>query len=389
MPAALPELTDLCETLKTWLLDEAYPVWWLRGADVEHGGFHERLRLDGSPTGEPRRARLHPRQMYAYSLADELGWSGPAETAVQHGLDFFLAHYRRPDRLFRSVVSAAGASVDERAVLYDQAFALLGLAAAFDELDDEGLRDAARELYDVLRLRLANPLTCFEESIPPLLPLLSNSHMHLFEACLAWMDLDHDPRWQQLGTEIVQLALTRFVDPATGFLREFFDEQWLPVAGIEGRIVEPGHQFEWAWLLLRWTERAHDAAARDVALRLIELGERHGVDPRRGVAITSLLSDYSVRDPVARLWPQTERLKAACIAAEHTGQPEYWAMATSAARGLLKYLDVPLRGLWRDKMLVDGTLVEEPAPGSSFYHIVCAIAELEHTLKRTARARGT
>ncbi|HEY5810243.1 MAG TPA: AGE family epimerase/isomerase [Povalibacter sp.] len=389
MPAAPPELTVLCDTLKTWLLDEAYPVWWLRGADGEHGGFHERLRLDGSPTGEPRRARLHPRQMYAYSLADELGWSGPAATAVQHGLDFFLAHYRRPDRLFRSVVTAAGVSADERAVLYDQAFALLGLAAAFDELDDESLRDAARDLHDELRLRLANPLTCFEESTPRLLPLLSNSHMHLFEACLAWMDLDHDPRWQQLGTEIVQLALTRFIDPATGFLREFFDEQWLPVAGIEGRIVEPGHQFEWAWLLLRWTERANDAAARDVALRLIELGEQHGVDPRRGVAITSLLSDYSVRDPVARLWPQTERLKAACIAAEHTGQSEYWAMATSAAQGLLKYLDVPLRGLWRDKMLVDGTLVEEPAPGSSFYHIVCAIAELEHTLRRTERARGT
>ena len=57
-------------------------------------------------------------------------------------------------------------------------------------------------------------------------------------------------------------------------------------------------------------------------------------------------------------------------------------MAAAAARGLLKYLDTPLRGLWRDKMNVDGTFVEEPAPASSFYHIVCAIAELEHTLKR-------
>jgi mannose-6-phosphate isomerase len=178
--------------------------------------------------------------------------------------------------------------------------------------------------------------------------------------------------------------LTRFVDPATGFLREFFDEKWQPMPGDQGRITEPGHLYEWAWLLLRWVERTGETAARDVALRLIELGEKHGFDSQRGVAITSLLTDGSVRDPVARLWPQTERLKAACIAAEQTRDSQYWDMAASAARGLMKYLDTPLRGLWRDKMQADGTLVEEPAPASSFYHIVCAVAEMEHTLRRTA-----
>ncbi len=278
----------------------------------------------------------------------------------------------------------SGAAVDERAVLYDQAFALLGFAAAFDELDDEALRDSARDLHDLLRQRLANSLVGFEESSPRLLPLLSNSHMHLFEASLAWMELDHDPRWQTLAGQIVELALTRFIDPGSGFLREFFDEKWQPVPGNEGRLVEPGHQFEWAWLLLRWVERTGDASARDVALRLIDLGERHGIDTGRGVAITSLLTDHSVRDPIARLWPQTERLKAACIAAEQTRLPEYWTMVAASARGLMKYLDTPLRGLWRDKMLPDGAFVEEPAPASSFYHIVCAVSELEHTLRRSS-----
>jgi mannose/cellobiose epimerase-like protein (N-acyl-D-glucosamine 2-epimerase family) len=30
-------------------------------------------------------------------------------------------------------------------------------------------------------------------------------------------------------------------------------------------------------------------------------------------------------------------------------------------------------GLWHDKMRADGTLVDEPSPASSLYHIVCAI----------------
>ena len=37
-------------------------------------------------------------------------------------------------------------------------------------------------------------------------------------------------------------------------------------------------------------------------------------------------------------------------------------------------VDVP--GLWRDKLHGDGTWEPELAPGSSLYHISCAIAEL-------------
>ena len=33
-------------------------------------------------------------------------------------------------------------------------------------------------------------------------------------------------------------------------------------------------------------------------------------------------------------------------------------------------------GAWRDKLAADGSWVEEPAPGSSLYHVVCALAEV-------------
>ena len=383
--ASLAAASGICEQLKNWLLDDAYAVWWKHGADHVHGGFHERLRLDGDATGEPRRSRLHPRQIYAFSIADELGWSGPWEQAVQHGLDFFVAHYRRPDHLYRALVAPDGAVLSDQAVLYDQAFALLGFAYAYDVTDDEELRQSARDLHDQLRSQLANPVAGSEESQPRMLPLLANSHMHMFEASLAWMDLDHDPRWRLLAEEIRDLALTRFIDSGHGFVREFFNSDWQPQSGIEGQIVEPGHLFEWGWLLLRWADRASDPDARRIGLNLVDLGEACGVDPVRGVAITAILADKRIRDAQARLWPQTERIKAACIAAETTHQQRYWNIAADAAHGLLKYLDTPLRGLWRDKMNPDGTFVEEPAPASSFYHIVCAIAELEHTLKRCSR----
>ena len=54
---------------------------------------------------------------------------------------------------------------------------------------------------------------------------------------------------------------------------------------------------------------------------------------------------------------------------------------SSVARARVRlFLDVPLRGLWRDKMHYDGTFLSEPAPASSFYHIACAIDELRQSI---------
>lgn len=389
-PGSFQTAVHAYQALKDWLLDHAYSRWWEHGADLERGGFHERLGVDGKGLLEPRRARVNPRQVYCYSLAEDLGWPGPAQQAVAHGLDYFLNHYRRPDRLFRGLVNPDGSVVTERAVLYDQAFALLALASAYDALSSDSYRQLARELHDVLRERLAHHMTGFEEGEPRILPLISNSHMHLLEASLQWMSLDHEPAWAKLAEEIVELALTCFIDPDSGFVLEFFDRDWRAAPGDEGRVVEPGHQYEWAWLLLRWSARCPEARsakkAADTAHRLVALAEQHGVDRTRGVVVNSMLTDNVVRDAQARLWPQTERIKAVCKMAEITNDASYWRAAAEAAQALLKYLNTPVPGLWYDKMTSEGTFIDEPAPASSFYHIVCAIDVMGAAIARAAHA---
>jgi mannose/cellobiose epimerase-like protein (N-acyl-D-glucosamine 2-epimerase family) len=192
--------------------------------------------------------------------------------------------------------------------------------------------------------------------------------MHLLEAALAWDELDVDPVWTSLADELVGLARSRFVDSGGGFLREFFDADWRPAAGDAGRQVEPGHQFEWAWLLERWGRARGDETARTDARRLFQAGLR-GVDAARNVAVDGLWDDLTVRDARARLWPQTEHLKAALWLGDDT-------QALRAANGLARYLDVPARGAWRDKLGPDGLFVDEPAPASSFYHLLGAILPL-------------
>jgi mannose-6-phosphate isomerase len=56
---------------------------------------------------------------------------------------------------------------------------------------------------------------------------------------------------------------------------------------------------------------------------------------------------------------------------------DYLADARSAAIALLRYLDTPTPGLWRDKLTPEGQFIDEPAPASSLYHLVAAIQELQ------------
>lgn len=383
-PQSLRLLGEASRRLTRWLVEDAYQVWWQMGADKVHGGFHERLQQNGQPTDEPRRARLHPRHIYSFSLADELGHDGLTELATRHALEYFLRHYVRDDHFIRTCVAPDGAVVDDTVLLYDQAFALLGYASAFEVFNDEWLRDRAHQLLDAICTHLGNVAGGFRESADRELPLTSNSHMHLFEATLAWMAVDHDPRWNSLAQQLVQLASTRFMDPETTQIREFFTAEWTPAAGEMGRIVEPGHQFEWAWLLLRWNAATQEARAARMALALVDTAERRGVDARRGVAVNSLLVDGSIRDGRARLWPQAERLKAACLAWEATRLPTYCDIALEAAVALERYLQTTTRGLWRDTMTVDGGWIDEPAPASSLYHVVSAIAELDSLINRVS-----
>ena len=369
-------------SLKSWVAEQAYPIWWNTGADHELGGFQEKIAMDGTAMVLTKRARVQPRQIYSFSKAKSLGWAGDTEGAVRHGVDFYLANYRRPDGLFRTLVAPDGTALDEGIAFYDQAFALLGLHSAYVTLGQDGTYvDMARQLMAEWSKTRKHPVIGFEEASPRVVPLNSNPHMHLFESCQAWAETDPTGPWRDTADEIARLALSYFIDAKSGLLREFFDGNWQPMPGQQGRLFEPGHQFEWAWLLMRWGKVRGDDKMIKAALRLVEIGETFGTDDR-GVAFYSLNDDFTPHDKKARLWAQTERLKAHCLAAELTGEQKHWDLSVLAVQGLDKFLKVPVAGLWRDILQLDGTFVEEPAPASSLYHIVCAIAEYDRAVTK-------
>ncbi|MCX8998144.1 AGE family epimerase/isomerase [Rhizobiaceae bacterium BDR2-2] len=380
-------LIDRTARLRVWLERDALPLWWREGAGRPDDGFYERIGQNGKAmTDDNRRSRVQPRQAYCFAAAGKAGWSGPWQEAVLHGMRWFDRVYRLENGLYGNLADRTGRLIDPSFDLYNQAFAIFAnaaLAAALPERADAA-RARAGEILAILRRDYAHPRFGFEEARPPREPLCSNPHMHLFEAALAWEALTAgEPLWADLADEIGTLALTRFIDAESGGLREFFDRDWKPLAGDRGRIMEPGHQFEWSWLLARWGTLRGNGEALAKARRLFAIGEEYGICPRRKVAIMQLNDDFTWADGLARLWPQTEWLKAAVRLASLSGGEErqrYLVSANRALDALDPFLATPVRGLWYDKWPAEGDMIDEPAPASTFYHILCAIYETDEVM---------
>ncbi|MBN8180889.1 AGE family epimerase/isomerase [Roseibium aggregatum] len=372
----------LSSELTIWLRDSALPLWSTAGIDPKTKTSLDVIDLKtGAGLPVTRRARVVSRQIYSFLEGKKLGWAGPAEELATELYGWYTSTFLMPDGHYASCVDINNTVTDTSFDLYNQSFSLFGFAKLAADLP--ACKTSASEHADKLRAHLItayrHPEAGFQEAYPAKAPLCSNPHMHMFEACLAWEKASSDSAWADLADEVAELALTRFIDPVSGGLREFFNSDWTPFDGDKGRVMEPGHQFEWAWLLTRWGQSRMDAGALIAARRLYDIAWTYGIDESRGVAFMALNDDFSVRDPMARLWGQTEWIKAAVALAEVSTGAErdaYLADIPEAVQALKVYFADAPAGLWRDKLSPDGTFVDEPAPASSLYHIVCAISEL-------------
>src|SRR5215203_1988217 len=142
--------------LFAWLSRESLPLWSTVGIDRDVGGFVEQLTPGGARVADVRRARLVARQIYAFKKAGDLGWTGPVQELVQHGLSALLERHLVENDVIPRFVPAENRC--ERSFdLYDQAFALFGLAHAFAFTQEKGLETKAIEILRRMREHWRHP----------------------------------------------------------------------------------------------------------------------------------------------------------------------------------------------------------------------------------------
>lgn len=384
-PQTWLQLGEAANRARGFLLGPA-AQFWSHGGHLRNGLFPERFDLSGVENTEYFRTFVQARHVFSFACIGKLGWTGPWRQLIGSALETLLSRAKRSDGFFVHKMDSNAEPLDMRADLYDQAFVLLALAVGGSSLNRPELFDEAEDLLSRISDRWRHPEGGYHEGeIADDRVRRQNPHMHLLEALLALSEASDRPVFATAAQKIAELARDRFIDPSSGALLEYFRDDLHPAEGIEGRIAEPGHCFEWAWLFERI---AADGSAEwiNVSDRLTEFGRNVGIDDSRGVAVNEVLVDGELHDGLARLWPQAERMKAAAIRFRRLGSEFEAEEVVLAARSLEKYYDVPTAGLWRDKLKPDASWMEELAPGSSLYHISCAYAELMSLLVAAAGA---
>lgn len=196
-----------------------------------------------------------------------------------------------------------------------------------------------------------------------------NPHMHLLEAFLAWQEVDPQGPWVDHAREIVELFRKRFRSLETGYLAEYFDDQWNLADGEAGRVREPGHQYEWVWLLDWYQRLSGDPSVRKHGESLYRFAWEKGTDPEDGLAYAVVDDRGEVMDERKLLWPQTEMLKAHVVMYRWTGDSRYRAIAQETYKRIQKKFMRGESPIFYN--LVDRAGEPDPSPALSrlLYHL--------------------
>jgi mannose/cellobiose epimerase-like protein (N-acyl-D-glucosamine 2-epimerase family) len=362
-----------------WATDKALPLWATAGFDAARGRFEERLTLGaGRLPDVPIRLMTQARQIHVYALAAQRGWYDAA-SRVEQAYASMLRDYRGRDGQDGWIFSIGrdGAVADPRRDLYSHAFVLLAIAGYVEATGRRSALALADETLAFLDRDMADPGGGFVEELPATDGLRrQNPHMHLFEALLALWECSREGRYLIRAGQLFELFAARFFRPDAGVLIEYFTADLAPAEGVAGRLVEPGHHYEWIWLLRRF-ERASGRSVQRHVDALYAHADRHGFDSA-GLIVDQLLVDGSPHTPSRRLWPIAEAIKANLVEIRRAGSVEKAASLAVLLRD--RFLD-PAGG-WVDRLDAEGACASTYMPASTLYHLIGAIDELSFSLDR-------
>ena len=371
----LKDSHDVAHLLRTSIIEHSLPLWCTEGWDQATGGFVERLdRKGNADRSAPRRVRVQARQIYCFAKAAHKGWYPKGREVALKGLDYLLAKAKCPDGRpgFVHLLDSQGATIDFRRDTYDHAFVLLALSSVYELGEDAQIRAEIDSLVDFLDGHLRSPYGGFTEGVPAASPRRQNPQMHLFEAMIALFDATKDLIFQNRAGELFTLFAANFFDSHSQVLAEYFEEDWSRILPVS---VEPGHQAEWVWLL-KGFERITGCPTDQFRSALLTSALRYR-DETTGCLIDEGDASGRVTKLTRRCWPQTEIAKA-WIAQAEAGCKGAADQARLALQRLHQYyMSHPVVGGWYDQFDEHGRSLVDFIPASTFYHVLCAVAEAE------------
>jgi mannose-6-phosphate isomerase len=304
---------------------------------------------------------------------------------------FVTTHLRDPDGGCRYAVNPDGSPIDTPEAMlrrtYDQSFVLLALVTlrkvepswvAEEEIAtcwsfvETALTDRAQgALWEDDRMAKAGARRGDLRA--------QNPHMHMLEAVLQCLELTGDPVWAKRARSLVTAGERYFIDPSSGAVREFVGHDLEPINSPEGARREPGHQYEWAWLLARYAQLTGDTDAVRLIGPMHDFAVAHGWrhdGAMAGALFDALAAHGRVTEDSHLLWPLTEAGKYHAAVFRDTGDVASAQKAREIADLIFgRYFAPNFEPRWVNQFDDAGKVVWSAGLSRLLYHVALFVTE--------------
>ncbi len=354
------------------LKDNILPYWMTKAKDRRNGGFLGRIAGDETFYPDaPKGAILHARILWTFSAAYSLIPNPQYLKIANETQAYFLSHFK--DTAFGGIywlIDSNGLPNDTKKQMYAQGFAMYGLSEHARITGNQESLDQAIELYHLIEDKSFDKLKNgyfeaftreWDEISDMRLSLKDanekktmNTHLHILEAYTNLFRVWPSEMLSQSLSNLIILFIDKFIDPETGHLQLFFDEDWNKKEGI----ISYGHEIETSWLLHEAAVVLGDKTLQtsvEAMVQKIVDAAREGLQPD-GSLLYELDTITGKIDAERHWWVQAEAVAGLWKAYRLLGVDTYKQEAFDCWRYIQQHLIDREHGEWFWSVNVDGTV---------------------------------
>nr|BFD39352.1 AGE family epimerase/isomerase [Pseudomonas sp. FFPRI_1] len=358
-----PESKALFRAVHQHFQEVIVPLWLGPGWNPQLALPYEALDGEHQPLPPQRyRAMACARQLYVFS---QLIGDPAAPFAAERAAALFRSlqrHFHDAEHggWFYSI-DAQAAPLDRRKDLYTHAFIIFACAHYWDKVREPLVESVLNAALEVVSQRFASADRLYEASLEQdWSPLgsgpLQNPLMHLAEAFLATLAVREDAQVQADLLGLCEAMQDNFIEPDQGLMLE------KPLGAVDNWF-EPGHQFEW-FFLLQSSALLRGSPLHASLERAFAYTEQQGVAPHSGavVAMLTLPPTQPPLDATQRIWAQAEYLRALTLRphSQEALQRQLLALKTHFLHD---------RG-WNECLDASGAVSRRDMPSTTPYHLL-------------------
>jgi mannose/cellobiose epimerase-like protein (N-acyl-D-glucosamine 2-epimerase family) len=357
-------------------------LWATRGWDETRGRSVERLQADlrPAPLGY-RRGMVAGRQLFFFSQAYRLTADPIYEDRARRLFADLVNHFwDKTNGGWYFSLDDDDTPHDTTKDLYGHAFIMFGLAHYLAIFSDTDALDWICQTNELVLRHLHLPGGWFAPSATQDWEILDrkleqNPHMHLLEAYLSAYKATGDEAFLKCGTKIMSIytEMPRTHDGSK--VLEHLDENG-HAAGGRGNLVQPGHLYEWYWLVNEYADIAGLPAFRATCAPILDWADRWGVDRGTGGICDLVDTSGNVVSNRKRIWPVTECIKAlVTLARSHCTEQSLCSLVWWIT--FIGEMYCTVDGAWHEHLNQSLEPDCDHMPASTPYHVAMAALEVE------------